>query len=292
MKIFKSLSSGALRSVRSWKGILIIWFFSLMLISLFVIPMKGAVKAGFGDSTITERLLNGLDIEVISDLGPYLASLGAYFISGFFFVVFLGILMNTFFAGGLFNSLKGSSGTFSVPDFFRAGAKYFWYFLGLYFMIILMIVFFAFLIVGLPVGLTVQGDTGPGPVTYIVGVISVLILSLAELIFLLVADYARIWLVSANKPAFFKALGFGFSETFNHFGSSYPTMLILTVIQVLFGLMTIMIIRSCTPDTGGGVFLLFIVSQILVILKMLLKAWRYGSVTSLMETNKEIKSYG
>jgi hypothetical protein len=136
----------------------------------------------------------------------------------------------------------------------------------MYFMVILMIVFFAFLVVGLPVGLTVQSDTGPGPITYIVGVITVLIFSLAEVILLLVADYARAWLVS-----------------------SFPMMLILMVIQVLFGCLVFLIIRSWIPGTGGGVFLLFIVSQMLFFIKTLLKAWRYGSVTSLMEMNNQIK---
>ncbi len=285
MKIVKSLGSGARRSLRSWKGVLLIWFFSLLLISLFVIPMKGTVKAGFGSSMITERLLNGIDIEVISDLGQYLKSLASYFFSGFFYVVFLGILINTFLAGGLFNSLKGSSGRFSISDFFRAGARYFWYFLGMYFMITLIMIFFGFLVVGLPIGLTVRSGTGPGPMTYIVGIITMLIFSITEVIFLLVADYARAWLVSAEKPAFFKALGFGFSATFGSFGSSFTMMLIIMVIQILFGWMAFIIIRSWMPVTGGGVFLLFIVSQLLFYIKTLLKAWRYGSVTSLMEVN-------
>src|SRR4030042_6041669 len=285
MKILRSLSSGAVRSLRSWKGVLIIWFFSLLLMSLFVIPMKGMVRAGFGNSMITERLLDGLDIEVISDLGPFLKSLASYFFSGFFFVIFMGIIVNTFFAGGLFNSLKSSSGKFSVSYFFRACARYFWYFLGMYFMITLMIFVFALLVVGLPVGLTVQSGTGPGPVTYIVGITTLVIFLAAEAVFLLVADFARAWLVSAEKPAFFKALGFGFSETFSRFGSSFPMMLILMIIQSLFAWLVIIIIRSCIPGTGEGVFLLFLVSQFLIFMKILLKAWRYGSVTCLMEEN-------
>lgn len=39
------------------------------------------------------------------------------------------------------------------------------------------------------------------------------------------------------------------------------------------------------PVTGGGVVLLFILSQLLFFIKILLKGWRYGSVTMLMEIN-------
>jgi len=63
-------------------------------------------------------------------------------------------------------------------------------------------------------------------------------------------------------------------------------MLIIMVLIVLFGWMAAKIIGIWKPGTGGGVFLLFVVSQILFFIKVLLKAWRYGSVTSLMETNK------
>jgi hypothetical protein len=45
------------------------------------------------------------------------------------------------------------------------------------------------------------------------------------------------------------------------------------------------LINAWKPVTGGGVFLLFIVSQIIFFLKAGLKVWRYGSVTALKEIN-------
>jgi hypothetical protein len=290
MKIFKSLGSGTLRALKSWKGVLLIWFISLLLISLFVIPMKGSMKAGFGSSTIIDRLKGGIDIDVIADLGQYLASIISYVSTGFFFILFTGILINTFLAGGLFNSLKGTSEKLSMPDFFRASARYFWYFLGLYFLIDLIILVTGFLIIGLPVGLISQSENAPGGLAVIVGIITACVFLVLLIIFFLVCDYSRAWLVSAEKPAFFKALGFGFSETFSRFRSSFPMMLIIMVLLVLFGWLVSTLIGTWKPSTGGGVFLLFLVSQLLILIKILLKAWRYGSVTSLMEMNNQVKS--
>lgn len=45
------------------------------------------------------------------------------------------------------------------------------------------------------------------------------------------------------------------------------------------------LIPGIRPFTGGGILLLFILSQLLFFIKVMLKAWRYGSVTSLMEQN-------
>ena len=106
------------------------------------------------------------------------------------------------------------------------------------------------------------------------------------LIMLLVADYSRAWLIAAEKPSFFKAFGFGFSETFGRFRSSFPMILFIMMIMVLYGWLVSTIIGTWIPSNGGGVFLFFLISQILFFIRILFKAWRYGSVTSLMEMNK------
>jgi hypothetical protein len=104
---------------------------------------------------------------------------------------------------------------------------------------------------------------------------------------LLVTDYARAWQVSVDNLSCFRAVGIGFRETFTRFWSSLPLMLILLVIQILFILFVCVVVTMWIPATGGGVVLLFLVSQFLFIIKIYLKMWRYGSVTALMESRKE-----
>ena len=69
MKIFKSLASGFCRTLKAWKGILLIWFGSLLMVSLVALPLKGFLKSALGGSMITERLKDGIDIEVLGDIG-------------------------------------------------------------------------------------------------------------------------------------------------------------------------------------------------------------------------------
>jgi hypothetical protein len=288
MKIFKAMGSGCTRALRSWKGVLIIWFLLLILVSLVALPMKGVMKAGFGSSMITEKLADGFNPEVFTDLGATYRSLIQYFSTGLLILIFLGILMNAFLSGGLFSSLKEAGKKFQVPEFFRTSSKYFWSFLGITLIISAIIFILSLFIVIIPFSFAMQSTTVPESAPYIIGEITVSFFILLTVILLLVVDYARAWQVANEKPACFRAIGFGFVRTFKKFRSSFPMMILIVAIQLLFSWLIIRIIGLWRPVTGCGVFLLFIFSQVLFIMKIMLKTWRYGSVTALKEVNDPV----
>jgi hypothetical protein len=283
MKIFKAIGSGFIRSIKVWKGILIVWFITLLLVSLFAIPMKATLKTGIGFSMITEKMKDGLNIEVLGDLGPYFKSLRADLVSGFLFLTFIGIFLNAFLAGGLFDSIKTPARKFSASEFFRASARNFWTFLIISLIIIAIIFTLAFFIVVIPVRSLIRNETVSEAAPYIVAFITIPILAVLKMIFVLVADFARAWQVRNEKQACFKALGFGFCRTFKKFLSSFPMMLIVMVVTGLFAISVILLLGHWNPTTTGEVFLMFILSQVFFIMNLILKTWRYGSVTSLME---------
>lgn len=281
--MLKAIGSGVLRSVKAYKGVIVIWFFYLILVSMLTIQTKGALKTGFGKSMITELLQDGINIEVFSDLDTRLESLFSSFSSGLLLVVVMAILMNAFLSGGLFNSLKGSTGNLTVSEFFRSSARYFWSFLGVTVLVSLMMIILGLFIIGLPFGIAFGSDSGPGASTFIIMFIGVIIYFITVIILLLVADYSRARLITVEKPACFKALGYAFSTTFRFFLSSFPMMLLLMIVIILFTWITLRLVSLWNPGTGAGALLLFIVSQLLFFGKLFLKAWRYGSVTALME---------
>ncbi len=69
MKIFKALASGFCKTLKAWRGILVIWLGSLLTVSLVALPVKAFLKSALGGSMITERLKDGIDIEVLGDIG-------------------------------------------------------------------------------------------------------------------------------------------------------------------------------------------------------------------------------
>jgi hypothetical protein len=66
-------------------------------------------------------------------------------------------------------------------------------------------------------------------------------------------------------------------------------MVSLILLQILLLFVVFLILPAWRPATGGGVFLMLIVTQLLLILRLFLKTWRYGSVTSMMESLEEVK---
>lgn len=232
---------------------------------------------------ITERLQDGLDIEVFGDLGPVLKSLMASLPAGLFLLILSGLLLYAFLSGGIFDSLKGSAAKFSGNQFFGACARNFWPFLVISFIIGTIIFMLFYLVLILPVSIVIQSGSGTSP--FMTVIISVTIFLFLTTILILVADYARAWQAANDKSECFRAIGFGFTRTFGKLLSSFPMMLILVVITMLFTWLVFSMISKWTPDSGGGVFLLFIVSQIWFFIKSGLKVWRYGSVTALKEIN-------
>jgi hypothetical protein len=135
----------------------------------------------------------------------------------------------------------------------------------------------------LPVSITIQSKSPHEGAAFFTLLISGILYLISLMILYLVADYARVWQAGNEKKACFSALGYGFNRTFGTLLTSFPVMLIAVIVQILFAFSALGIISLWKTSTGGGVFLLFIVSQILVLIRILLKTWRYGSITAMAE---------
>jgi hypothetical protein len=284
LKIFDSLRSGFLRSGKAWKGIIIAWLVTLLLVSMVAMPMKSAFSAGLGNSTIYEQLKNGFNLEVFADLKSIAGSLGAYFSTGLFMLILVSFVANSFLTGGLFNSLRKESGEFSVSDFFRASSAKFWSFIVISLIYSILVLFLLALVVIIPVSF-IAGSEEANDVIIINSAILLSSLFLFLVVMLLIsADYSRAWQVAQTNNACFKAINFGFRETFRTFFTSYPIMLIIMLIQFFYMWVTLKILHGIKPETGAGIIVLFIASQILFIIKIYLKIARYGCFTAMMES--------
>ncbi len=160
MKIIKALESGFCKTLKAWKGILLIWLGSLLTVSLVAIPIKGFFKSAFGGSMITERLKDGIDLEVFGDIGSGLSNLIFSFPAGLLLLILIGILLGAFINGGIFDNLKASSGKSSLSGFFRASAKNFWPFLVISLIISLIILALVMFVIVLPVSIATSSGSG------------------------------------------------------------------------------------------------------------------------------------
>lgn len=288
MKIFKAIKDGFIRSSGSWKGILIVWFVTLVLVSIVSLPMRASLQNSLNGSMVTEKLHNGINLDVFEDLGSGLSNLVSYFSKGLFMIILAGLLINSFFSGGLFHSLKADHGKFSANDFFRASSKNFWSFLSISIIMSLTIMILVIIIVIIPISIMMHQKGNSDYIVFGTGVLMASFFLFVLVIVLLAADYSRAWQVIQTKNAPFRAIGFGFSQTFTTFFSSYPLMLILFILQGLYTWMVLSILGGIKSGTSGGIVLLFLFSQILFIIRLFLKTSRYGSITRMMEINATV----
>lgn len=283
MKIIISLKAGAGRTVIAWKNILVVWFAMLMVTTLAVSPLKGILYSGFGTSMIVEKLSEGLNIEAFLDLGTLYNGVIAGFGNGFLTLILFSFLINTFFTGGLFDCIRNGSEP-SVKEFMRACVRNFWSFILITFISVLSIVLISLIVFVIPILFVDMEGDHVELVIYRTIVMCLIIFLLFLPVLLLVADYARAWKAANTGEDAFKALGKGFSLTFGNFASSWGLMLILILINALFLFVVLKVLPGITPESGGGIFQLFLLSQALFIIKLALKLYRYSCVTSLMET--------
>jgi hypothetical protein len=293
MKLLLAIKTGFSRSVKSWKGILIFWVVAFFSVSLIVAPLKAGLKSSLDSSMITEKLVKGIDIDVLGDLGINLHSMYSSLTAGLVILSLVAVLFNIFITGGLFDSVKNGSAGFFPENFFRASAKNFWSYTVITLMLYLIIIALIVVIVVIPVSVANNADSAPEGMVFRILVICMSAFMLAMTIILLVGDYARAWQAARSQSAGFKALGFGFRQTFRTYLSSFPLMLIMLVLQGIVAWMMIKVIAGIVPVKSGGVLMLFLISQLIFFLKLFLKVLRYASVTSLMEhINFEYKPEG
>lgn len=279
MNIIHSLRSGFSRMVKSWKGILIIWFSSLILAAILTVPLLASLKRSYGTSMITDELMEGLNIEVFADLGSNLRLIMSFVSPGLAFVLLVGLIITAFLNGGLFNSLRYDAGKFSASDFFGAGARNFWSFLLIAIIIRGLLLLMSVIFIIIPMAVLLPSGGLPGNTDLIIFIITAILYLILMPVIFLVADYARAWQVTNVRLSGLKAIGFGFRKAFDRFRNSYFLMVILLIIQILYIFLLINLIPFWKPKTGSGTFILLLVSQLMLYIRFAVKAWRFASVT-------------
>lgn len=277
MRIFRTIAKGAAAAVSSYKLILVVWVTTLVLVLAVGLPLKSFLGGIFGNSMAIARLNDGFDLGLAGDMGKPFGSLLAAASAGTLLAGTAGFFIMTFFAGGLFRRFTMAWGGIKVADFLRASADNFIPFLKIALLMMLIIGAYTFLVIGIPAILitALSGKQVPaGNIIYIFWAIW----ALGMPVWLFVADASRRWVAATGSAKVFRALGAGFRALRERFWLSYGTVLAVAVINVLIVAAIFWFASSATPDKGITVFLFFLASQALVIIRLMMKAWRYAAV--------------
>ena len=277
MRLFKTLSKGAAAAVSSYKLILVIWITTLVLVLAVGLPLKSFMNGIFGNSMAITRLNDGFDLGIAGDIGKPFGSLMAAASAGTLLAGTAGFFIMTFFAGGLFRRFTMAWGGIRVSDFLRASADNFIPFLKIALLMMLITGGYTLLVIGVPAVLiaALSGTQMPaGNAIYLFYAVW----ALGMPVWLFVADASRRWVAATGSPKVFRALGAGFRALRERFWLSYGTVLAVAAINTLIAAAIFWFASSATPDRGITVFLFFLATQALVIIRLLMRAWRYAAV--------------
>lgn len=277
MSFFKTLKNGAAAAASSYKLILLIWVTTLVLTLAVGFPLRSFLNMMFGNSMAVERLNDGFDLGLAGDLGKPFSALMASVSAGTLLIGLAGFFIMTFFAGGLFRRFTLAWGRLRVSEFLRASAGNFIPFLIIALLMMLIIGAYTFVLIGIPgiAGLAVSGSPRfTGIIFYFVFALWVLGLP----VWLFVADASRRWIAATGSRKVFRAIGAGFRALRERFWLSYLTVLAIVIINAIFLIALLWFAATSTPERGIIVFLFFIATQALFIIRLFMKAWRYASV--------------
>jgi len=271
---------GAAKMLASYKLLTFMWLTTMLMICMVALPLKTGLKSIFGKSLATDRLLDGFDLGLTGDMGPAFGQLLSSATVGALILLMVGFLLHTFFAGGLFSKYTTEYGQFSISSFLKSSASHFLTYLGIAVLMMLIILGWTLLTFILPVVLIISSTDDPTSLMKINGLLFAL-WGLGMPVWFLVADHSRRWVASTGVHRVFKALGEGFGSLKKKFLRSYLVILIITVINVLFVMLAFYLTASSVPEKSLVIFLFFLGTQALFIIRLSLKAWRYATVTEL-----------
>lgn len=261
---------------RCSKGALVVVLFLLILAAMPGIPIRNAFYANLGNSMAPDRLMNGIDMDVLLDMGAGFKSIFSLLSGGLFIAFITGIVVNSFVNGGLFSVLRNTDTEFTYPAFFRDSAKRFFPFLIISVIFSLIILVLAFLIIVVPVSIVITSDKLPESAVYITGGICLLLYFVVSAIVLTISDQARAWQVSNEENNWRKAFTTGFRFTFRNLRRLLPVMLFIILIQIVFTTSVLYLIAVLHPSGSTGVFLMFLFTQLMLFIRILIRMLRYA----------------
>ncbi len=270
MKIIKAYSTGWTVSLNSKRMTSLVYISYLVLALLLVIPFYKLFVSVSGSSLLPDELISDFSATAF---GEFLREGGLAF--GFFLKallpwLFLFLILGTFFQGGIISWISNDRGRFSSKTFIGDCLTYFWPFLKTSFYALIIQVIFAILVY-LPVSILIGGDNLTDEYigkTLIIGIaIHLLLLIWATMI----AEYTRLFIYRSGKrkvlKSLWKAIKFSLRKIVKLFGMYF----LWVVLPVALFIILYLIRMRWAIDTGLMVLLLFLVQQVFIWFRFLLK---------------------
>ncbi len=291
MKIFNSYFSGLKSASRLKKMITLIYGITILLSLALATPFHATLSSQAGNTMALHSLLKHFDYTTYTDfmrvygkaITPFLGS--AFWLSAFY------LLFTIFFAGGVLNILNGEEQKFTIKNFLDGCGKFFFRFFRLAIYIILILILIT-AIVFMPVGMIVasayQTVQSEATLFYIILTGSI-IYAFFFILVLMISDYAKIILFKEDSKKSFRSVWSSTKFVFKHFFGTYFLYLLLLTAPILFLIIYFLLDNSIGMVSGFTIFIMFLIQQVFIWLRIFVKIWFLRSEVKFYELNFKAK---
>jgi len=280
--------------LRHWRLLLILYFANLVFALLAAFPLNNYLQSTVAHTMSIQESLEGFNYAIISDfLNEYGTGLAVVFNQSLVVMLFFFIL-NIFFTSGILNLIKYQPAKYDNSTFWGGCTKYFWRFfrLTIYFLIVHFLLLFVCYSIFMKVSggfnfLQMESDR---QVVDGLKIVLPIYLVLAFFVFLF-NDYCKLHIVDFEKKYLFKPFTQNFKFLLKNILPTAALFLInLLVFIIIFGIFYF-ITDAMQAKTYVGIFILFIVNQVWVILKTAIKLINLSSAGYLYQHKKTSEEF-
>ena len=288
MKILTSYFNGFVLAYRAKKLVTTIFFITLFIALIIAIPFGSTLGKKAGNSMAFVSLIKGFNFSVYQDFMNQFSGSIYPFISVAIWMGVFYLLFTIFFEGGVLDILIRNERKYSLITFWGAGARYFSRFLRLavYSVVVQVVIVLAVYIPVINILDSVSANAANEKTLFYILLTGVIIHLIFFIFILTVTDYAKIMMVENKNYKPLKTLIKSFGFVLRHFLSTYSLYLSLLIMPVAIFIIYFWLEAQIGMSTGITIFIIFIVQQVFIWCRILIKIWILGSELFLFDNLK------
>jgi len=275
MKILKSYTKGWAVSLNSKRMISLIYISYLILALLLVIPFYRLFVSVAGNSLLPDELISNFDATAFGEFLREGGKVFSFFLKALLPWLILFLVLGTFFQGGIISWISNPRGRFSSSSFINNCLRYFWPFIKTSFYTLIIQVIFGILVylpLSLLVGRENLSDAYIGKTVMIAVAIHLLLLIWGTMI----AEFTRFYIFLTGNRKVLKTIWKAFKFSLRKIIGLFGMYLMWVIVPLILFIALYWIRMHWTIDSGLMIFLLFIIQQLFVWLRFLLKIQKTG----------------
>lgn len=281
LSAYKSAWKAVLGTRKMW---LLLYGLTFLLAFLSSMPLKGFMAKNLGNSLSLNQSLPGFDYGFIGDILNEYGDVINLILNQSFVLVVCFFLISIFLLGGIISIFKQKEIVYNGVVFWEGCSRYFWRLLRLS----LYFIFFHLLLLGIFVSIYLARTNGFNPFeteSEILWIRTFQIMTPIYLLFatflFLVHDYAKLHVVHSNKILLTIPILQTFRFVFRNLGKFFSLYLLNILTFLFFFGIYYFLKNSFLADSFGSITLLFLLTQLFVILRVGLKLLNLSGVALL-----------